>query len=94
MMINTISPGSRGSLAASRPATAALGPAGRDLAILPQLPGEIVYISQRSFVDLIGQCHGYRHVRMPGSHMSHDGFYGEDQSEVGKTGLERVIKPA
>ena len=33
MMINTNSPGSRGSLAASRPATAALGPAacGRDL---------------------------------------------------------------
>ena len=28
------------------------------------------------------------------SHMSHDGFYGEDQSEVRKTGLERVIKPA
>ena len=39
MMINTISPGSRGSLAASRPATAA-----RDLAILPRLPGEIVYL--------------------------------------------------
>ena len=38
MMINTISPGSRGSFAASRPATAA-----RDLAILPLLPGEIVY---------------------------------------------------
>ena len=29
MMINTISPGSRGSLAASRPATAALGPTAR-----------------------------------------------------------------
>ena len=50
MMINTISPGSRGSLAASRPATAALGPAAlgaavacRDLAIPPRLPGEIVY---------------------------------------------------
>ena len=40
MMINTIPPGSRGSLAASRPAAVA----GRDLAILPRLPGEIVYI--------------------------------------------------
>ena len=51
MMISTISPGSRGSLAASWPATAvprACGPpaavACRDLAILPRLPGEIVYI--------------------------------------------------
>ena len=39
MMINTIPPGCRGSLAASRPAT------DRDLAILPGLPGGIVYIS-------------------------------------------------
>ena len=38
MMINTIPPGSRGSLAAFRAAVA-----GRDLAILPRLPGEIVY---------------------------------------------------
>ena len=36
MMINTIPPGSRGSLAAV---------AGRDLAIVPRLPGEIVYIA-------------------------------------------------
>ena len=39
MMLNTIPPGSRGSLAASRAAVA-----GRDLAILPRVPGEIVYI--------------------------------------------------
>ena len=37
-MINTFPPVSLGSLAASRPATAA-----RNLAILPRMPGEIVY---------------------------------------------------
>ena len=54
MMINTISPGSRGSLAASRPATA-----GRDLAILPQLPGEVVYISQDRTVFFSPQISGW-----------------------------------
>ena len=38
MMINTTSPGSRGSLAAFWAAVA-----GQDLAILPRLGGEIVY---------------------------------------------------
>ena len=44
MMINTLSPGSRGSLAASRAAVA-----GRDLALLPLQPGEIVYCKSRIF---------------------------------------------
>ena len=51
MMINTISPGSQGSLAASRPSTAAsprAAVAGRDLAILPRQQGEIVYIHHSS----------------------------------------------
>ena len=41
MMINTISPGSRGSLAASRPATAARG--GPRFSHTAPQPGEIVY---------------------------------------------------